>query len=247
MPIRPASPSASGSWKKAKSPAVTREWTLAQRVEILNWHQENGKSTHKTAQHFNSIDPNLKLGQQQVSRWVKNENKWRNRLEQEDALRLEVMNWHRENGSIHEKTIFHFDAIYPNLNLERRLYDWVKKEGKWPNQWAEGDRKRKALRQHEMFDVPASQAMSRQKRNINALEGTPMRQVAWNEAGAATTPNPESALPKNSPPRIALSSTLNTDDEPIRRADFETTVEYQQRAKRLGLVDLLNPKEQGHR
>lgn len=54
--------------------------TLAQRIEILDWHHKNGKNQSKTAAHFNQIYPNLKLKQPKISDWVKNEAKWRAQL-----------------------------------------------------------------------------------------------------------------------------------------------------------------------
>ncbi|KAF8221434.1 hypothetical protein L208DRAFT_1095729, partial [Tricholoma matsutake] len=51
--------------------------TLAQRIEILDWYHDNGKNQSKTAKHFDSIYPNLKMKQPLVSAWVKDEAKWR--------------------------------------------------------------------------------------------------------------------------------------------------------------------------
>lgn len=57
--------------------------TLAQRIEILDWHKENGRNQSKTARHFNTIYPNLKLKQPIISDWAKNEKKWRERWDGE--------------------------------------------------------------------------------------------------------------------------------------------------------------------
>jgi hypothetical protein len=35
--------------------------TIAQRIEILNWHHQNSKNQTKTAKHFDPIYPNLRL------------------------------------------------------------------------------------------------------------------------------------------------------------------------------------------
>jgi Tc5 transposase DNA-binding domain len=51
--------------------------TLAQRIEILDWHNANGKNQSKTAKHFDKLYPNLKIKQPLVSAWVKDEAKWR--------------------------------------------------------------------------------------------------------------------------------------------------------------------------
>ena len=56
--------------------------TLAQRIEILDWHHQNGRNQSKTARHFDSIYPNLKMKQPLVSSWVKDEAKWREIWEQ---------------------------------------------------------------------------------------------------------------------------------------------------------------------
>lgn len=52
--------------------------TLAQRIEILNWYNLNGKNQKRTAEHFDKIYPQLGLKQPRISDWVKNEAKMRN-------------------------------------------------------------------------------------------------------------------------------------------------------------------------
>jgi hypothetical protein len=52
--------------------------TLAQRIEILNWHHaQPKKSQTKTAKHFDPIYPNLRIKQPLLSEWLKDEQKWR--------------------------------------------------------------------------------------------------------------------------------------------------------------------------
>ena len=58
--------------------------TLAQRIEILDWHHKNGKNQTATAKHFDPIYPNLKLKQPLVSLWLKHEAGWRNQWAQAD-------------------------------------------------------------------------------------------------------------------------------------------------------------------
>ena len=58
---------------------------LAQRIEILDWYHANGKNQSKTAKHFNTIYPNLKIKQPLVSAWVKEEAKWQEEWEHTDA------------------------------------------------------------------------------------------------------------------------------------------------------------------
>ena len=55
--------------------------TLQQRIEILDWHNANGQNQSKTARHFDSIYPTLKIKQPLVSAWVKDEAKWRGEWE----------------------------------------------------------------------------------------------------------------------------------------------------------------------
>jgi len=50
--------------------------TLAQRIEILDWHHKNGKNQSSTARHFAQLYPNLKIKQPLVSAWLKDEAKW---------------------------------------------------------------------------------------------------------------------------------------------------------------------------
>ena len=47
--------------------------TVSQCIEILDWHYANGKNQTKTAKHFNSLYPNLKLTQPLISKWLLNE------------------------------------------------------------------------------------------------------------------------------------------------------------------------------
>lgn len=52
--------------------------TLAQRIEILNWHHASErKNQTQTAKHWVEIYPELKLKQHRVSRWLQQEAKWR--------------------------------------------------------------------------------------------------------------------------------------------------------------------------
>jgi len=53
--------------------------TLAQRIEILDWHHENGKNQTKTAKFFSKEYPNLVLKQPLLSKWLKAEATWRER------------------------------------------------------------------------------------------------------------------------------------------------------------------------
>ncbi|KAF8219759.1 hypothetical protein L208DRAFT_1153510, partial [Tricholoma matsutake] len=65
--------------KECSAPVFTKKEnvTLAQCIEILDWYHKNGKNQSKTAKHFDSIYPNLKMKQPLVSAWVKDEPKWR--------------------------------------------------------------------------------------------------------------------------------------------------------------------------
>ncbi|MBW0503233.1 hypothetical protein O181_042948 [Austropuccinia psidii MF-1] len=47
--------------------------TLSQKLEIINWHHQKGKSHHTTAEHFNDIYPELCLKQTRISAWLKEE------------------------------------------------------------------------------------------------------------------------------------------------------------------------------
>lgn len=64
--------------KAAQAPEFTKKEnaTLAQRIEILDWHHANGGNQTKTAKHFNAIYPNLQLKQPRVSAWCKHEAAW---------------------------------------------------------------------------------------------------------------------------------------------------------------------------
>jgi hypothetical protein len=67
------------SVKPAAAPVFTKKEnaTLAQHIEILDWHNKNGQNQSRTAQHFDPIYPNLKIKQPLVSSWIKEEAKWR--------------------------------------------------------------------------------------------------------------------------------------------------------------------------
>ncbi|KAI6162690.1 hypothetical protein EDD17DRAFT_1757056 [Pisolithus thermaeus] len=50
--------------------------TLAQQIEILDWHHEQKKSQQETAMYFNIKYPSLQLKQHIISAWLKDEEKW---------------------------------------------------------------------------------------------------------------------------------------------------------------------------
>lgn len=50
--------------------------TLEQRIKILDWHNTNGSIQIKTANHFHTLYPNLKIKQPLISVWVKDEVRW---------------------------------------------------------------------------------------------------------------------------------------------------------------------------
>jgi hypothetical protein len=54
---------------------------LEQRIEILDWYHKNGKNQSATAKHFDKMYPNLRLKQPLVSKWLKNEEYWREQWE----------------------------------------------------------------------------------------------------------------------------------------------------------------------
>lgn len=73
--------------KHVNPPVFTKKEnaTLAQRIEILDWFHKNGENQTKTARHFDSLYPNLKLKQPIISDWVKTEQKWRTRWDEEQT------------------------------------------------------------------------------------------------------------------------------------------------------------------
>ncbi|KAG5335324.1 hypothetical protein C0989_001427, partial [Termitomyces sp. Mn162] len=64
--------------KAKQAPVFTKKEvaTLKQRIEILDWHNANGKNQSKTAKHFTPLYPNLVIKQPLISAWVKEEAKW---------------------------------------------------------------------------------------------------------------------------------------------------------------------------
>ena len=70
--------------------------TLAQRIEILEWHNKNGRNHSKTTCHFNPIYPNLKLKQPIISDWAKNEKKWQGRWKGEQGAKCMWQTQHPE-------------------------------------------------------------------------------------------------------------------------------------------------------
>jgi hypothetical protein len=58
--------------------------TLAQQIEILNWHHINGKNQSATAKHFDPIHPHLWIKQPLVLSWLKFEAEWRGQWMQAD-------------------------------------------------------------------------------------------------------------------------------------------------------------------
>ena len=80
-PVHPKT--TAGQSKKAKAPVFERKEnaTLQQRIEILDWHKNHGKSQSHAAKHFDVIYPNLKIKQPIISAWLKEEGKWREQWE----------------------------------------------------------------------------------------------------------------------------------------------------------------------
>jgi hypothetical protein len=56
--------------------------TLAQRIEILDWHDKNSKNQSATAWHFGPLYPNLQIKQPLISSWLKDKDMWREQWEQ---------------------------------------------------------------------------------------------------------------------------------------------------------------------
>ncbi|KAJ6450820.1 hypothetical protein C8R47DRAFT_1230103 [Mycena vitilis] len=68
--------------KQPAAPTFTKKEnaTLAQRIEILDWHHAQPKPNQcLTAEHFDACYPNLCLKQPTVSSWLKDEAMWRGR------------------------------------------------------------------------------------------------------------------------------------------------------------------------
>ena len=75
----PDHPVKSSEEKIPPKPQFTRKEnaTLAQKIEILDWYHVNGKSQQKTAEHFDTIYPNLWLKQPKMSEWCRDESRFR--------------------------------------------------------------------------------------------------------------------------------------------------------------------------
>ncbi len=58
--------------------------TLAQRIEVLDWHHKNGGNQSATARHFGPLYPNLQIKQPLMSSWLRDEAKWREQWEECD-------------------------------------------------------------------------------------------------------------------------------------------------------------------
>jgi hypothetical protein len=67
----------SGS-KSSKKPVRA---TLAQKLEVLDWHNKNGKNQTKTAKHFDAIYPEICFKQPLISSWVSEEDRIREQAE----------------------------------------------------------------------------------------------------------------------------------------------------------------------
>ncbi|KIK77898.1 hypothetical protein PAXRUDRAFT_165462 [Paxillus rubicundulus Ve08.2h10] len=53
--------------------------------------------------------------------------------------RIKILNWHHANGKNQSKIAKHFNAIYPNLQLEQpRISAWCKNEKKWQAEYGTG-------------------------------------------------------------------------------------------------------------
>ena len=72
-------------WGRFSATPFVLDLKLIGRIEILDWHNKNGRNQSKTARHFNPIYPNLKIKQPLVSTWVNDEAKWREQWEQTNS------------------------------------------------------------------------------------------------------------------------------------------------------------------
>ena len=75
--------------KDKATPVFTKKEnaTLAQRIEILDWHHTSSeKSQTKTAAHLGLIYPNLRLKQPIILTWLKDEHKWRAQWVEAESL-----------------------------------------------------------------------------------------------------------------------------------------------------------------
>jgi DNA repair ATPase RecN len=72
------------STKPTAAPVFTKKEnaTLAQQIEILDWHREHGRKQTLTAGHFAPIYPNLRIKQPLISSWAKDKAKWQEQWEQ---------------------------------------------------------------------------------------------------------------------------------------------------------------------
>jgi len=75
-----------GTKKKStqSAPVFTKKEnaTLAQRIEVLDWHHKNGGNQSATAQHFGPLYPNLQIKQPLMSSWLRDKAKWREQWEE---------------------------------------------------------------------------------------------------------------------------------------------------------------------
>jgi len=84
----PTEPKTQKAEQPGPGPVFTKKEnaTLAQRIEILDWHHKNKQSQVKTAAHFDKIYPNLKLKQPIILEWIKKEQMWRERWAANQAI-----------------------------------------------------------------------------------------------------------------------------------------------------------------
>ncbi len=82
--------------------------TVAQRVEVLDWHHSHGRNQSTTAKYFSRIYPDLRFKQPLLSAWLKNEHKWRKQLAE-------------GGGKLKKDSITKFPHVHASLQL------WVTK------------------------------------------------------------------------------------------------------------------------
>ena len=67
-------------------PGPKENATYSQRAEIIDWYRANRVNQVQTAEHFDKIYPTLQLKQPLISSWLKNESKWRAKLESDNSV-----------------------------------------------------------------------------------------------------------------------------------------------------------------
>ena len=168
-------------------PVFTRKEiaTLAQQIEILDWYHKNGGNQTKTALHFDSMYPNLRLKQPMISVWVNDEPKWQEQWAQcngSESLQMAKRPCQTEHPEVTEMLeLWVTRAMESNLQVTGEVLhqEWIRfadmagvpedKQLKLSDGWLSSFKVRMGLKQYKRHGEAASASADMVKKDRDRI------------------------------------------------------------------------------